>query len=803
MRRARLHPFSLPLVAAIATCSPSAHAQCNFALAPGDAVAGADGPIHALAPWDPDGPGPAPMLLAVGGNFRTAGGAACSNIAAYEPVSRQWAAVGQGLGTVRAITSRPNGNLLAYSEPVGVFEWNGVSWQQLGPAMLNVYALAVLPNGDVVIGGGFQSIGAAPIHGIARWDGTSWQAMGAPTVPWALGAVDSFCRLPNGDLVAVGFFTQIGGVACSQIARWDGVAWSPFGGGSSTVPVSAVVTATGQVVAGGTFATPTGPASIARWNGTAWIDISAGLPIAFALLSPLPNGDVLALGPAGCWSWNGSGWSPYAPWLAGMHRIFAFAADDVFVGGTFAASSAVPSANCARWDGTGWRAPNDGNTGTVRTVAALPDGSWFVGGTFHSVGGQPANRLARFDGTTWTPIASTASNAVRHSIARPDGEVVVVGEFANAQGGMDLVMSWHGGQVVPIQQGQWGARVVNSLALASDGDVLMGYVDLANAMSGIARWNGTTLTFTPIPGGAFNALCELPNGDVLLAGFFPGSANPLVRWDGAQLTPFGTALNGTVTSLGLAPNGDVVAAGAFGPPAHVARWDGSAWQPYGTGLSDSVTSMAVLPDGDVIACERFSSGNTLRSRVQLWNGVAWNLLGDTVGQAMVVRSTTGEAALFGEFTRVGSAANAYFARLQPTCPAGVLDRGGGCAGAAGPVALAVTERAWIGGILRTRASGLPSGALSIGVFGFAAQSVPLSLLHPLGLPGCNLLTTDDIMLSFSVVAGACAPSLPVPNAASLVGAAFQHQLLGVEVSAAGHAAAVTSSNALQLTIGAL
>lgn len=780
-------------------------APCSLAFAPGDALAGVDGAVGICKPWDPDAAGPAPLHVVVAGEFRVAGSVFGPFLAAYEPVARQWVGFGQGLpGPCLAVGTSPNGRLVAYAQSTGVFEWNGTTWQQLGPNFVQgVSTLAIMANGDVVAGGSFQAIGSAPIYGIARWDGATWNAMGAPTVPWSLGRVDSMELLPNGDLVAVGLFTQIGGVACSLIARWDGVAWSPFGAGSTTVPMQLAVTTNGEVVAGGTFATATGTARLVRWNGTAWIDIGAGLPMTFGLLLPLTNGGVLAIGSAGIWAWNGTAWSMYAPGGSGIGCAYAIGNNDLMVGGSFAPTPSVPALNLARWNGTTWQAPNVGNTGIVRTVATLPDGSFFVGGSFLTVGGQVANRLARFDGTTWTPIASTAINAVKFSLARPNGEVVIVGEFPNVQGGMDFVMSWNGAQVVPIYQGLWGARIVNCMALAANGDVLMHYSDLATFSGGIARWNGTTLTFTPVGAISCNALLELPGGDLLLAGFFGGSPSPLMRWNGTQLTPFGSLLSNSVTCLALAPNGDVIVGGGFSVPARVARWDGVAWQPYGAGLTDAVTSLALLPDGDVVACERRSVNSVWNSRVQYWNGTAWTLRGDTAGQANVVWSPTGTLALYGEFTNISGAANAYFARLQPTCPAVVLDRGGGCAGSAGLVALAVTERAWIGGSLQTSASGLPVGALSIGVFGFAAQTQPLSSLHPLGVPGCRLLTTDDILLQFGVVAGAASPRLPIPNAPALVGASFQHQLLAVEVDANGHAAAITSSNALQLTIGSL
>lgn len=53
------------------------------------------------------------MHVVAAGAFEVAGEIIGPNIAAYEPVSGQWLALGQGLpGLVRDVTKRPNGNLM-------------------------------------------------------------------------------------------------------------------------------------------------------------------------------------------------------------------------------------------------------------------------------------------------------------------------------------------------------------------------------------------------------------------------------------------------------------------------------------------------------------------------------------------------------------------------------------------------------------------------------------------------------------------------------------------------------------------
>ena len=61
---------------ALALAPLAAQSPCTWAYAPGDALAGTDGVVGSLTPWDPDGPGPLGELLVVAGEFRVAGSAA-------------------------------------------------------------------------------------------------------------------------------------------------------------------------------------------------------------------------------------------------------------------------------------------------------------------------------------------------------------------------------------------------------------------------------------------------------------------------------------------------------------------------------------------------------------------------------------------------------------------------------------------------------------------------------------------------------------------------------------------------------
>src|ERR1051326_1317445 len=74
-----------------------AAAQCSGQWLPGDSVPGVGDTIRAMVMGAPDGPGPKPPLLVVGGVFTFAGNTACNHIAAWDPATSKWSALGSGL----------------------------------------------------------------------------------------------------------------------------------------------------------------------------------------------------------------------------------------------------------------------------------------------------------------------------------------------------------------------------------------------------------------------------------------------------------------------------------------------------------------------------------------------------------------------------------------------------------------------------------------------------------------------------------------------------------------------------------
>jgi hypothetical protein len=155
--------------------------------------------------------------------------------------------------------------------------WQQSGWSTLGTGIQgpcpNVRALAVLPNGNLVAGGGGFSAG------ILRWNGTNWSGLGTG-VAGGVGCQDqvsALAVLPSGELVAGGLFTSAGGSPAMKIARWSGSAWSAFGQGLGTAGevLALARLGSGDLMAGGSFnwAENRSVNKLARWSwsGTPWI----------------------------------------------------------------------------------------------------------------------------------------------------------------------------------------------------------------------------------------------------------------------------------------------------------------------------------------------------------------------------------------------------------------------------------------------------------------------------------------------------------------------------------------------------
>ncbi len=574
---------------------------------------GANTHVSDTTMWDPDGPGPRTPVVVIAGYFSKAGPNSVYSVATWDPVTGVWETLGTQYFTVlTCLTVLANGDLIVGGSITinigggyvsrGVARWDPAAgqWRNLGSGLVGTaYALAGMPNGDLIAGGSITNAGGNPVNYIARWDGSSWSAIGAG----ADSSVYSLKVTRDGNLFVGGAFQTIGGVAASRIAKWNGQTWSPLGSGVNNVVNAIDEEADGSLVVGGGFTTAGAISTrrIARWDGTSWSALGTGMDIGVSDLAVLSDGDIVAVGSfttAGGVSvnriarWNGSEWSGFGSGLNfSGNAIEAMSGGRFLIGGTFTTVDGMAVNYLAWWDGSQWRTLGAGPTGAINAMVMMPNGDLMAAGAFTALAGVRANRIARWNGSYWTPEAAGLNGTV-YALARlANGDLIAAGAFTAA------------------------------------GDV---------AANRIARWDGSN--WTPLGAGfndAVRALAVLPNGDLVAGGSFTTAdgvtVNRIARWNGTAWSGYGLGVgNGDVYALAVRPNGDLFAGGTFtsvdGVPANgIARWDGASWTVFDADSGTSVYAMLVLPNGDlVVGSNQYAwiEGPTI-SAITTFNGTSW------------------------------------------------------------------------------------------------------------------------------------------------------------------------------------
>jgi hypothetical protein len=323
---------------------------------------------------------------------------------------------------------------------------------QLG-ATLNarVRAIAVIPGGDVIVGGDFSSAGAAGVGRIARYiDATgAWSTMAGGVSGTSVAAL---LTLPSGDVVVGGTFTSVGpGVAAQNIAIYRSATntWQSIGGitgGPVPTVASLALTSSGDVLVGGRFATAGGvPAgSIARYRPStgAWSAVGGEVPVVVNALMELPGGDVLGASDFGLFRFN-SATQTWTEFNEEVNLTFALATlpdGSVLVGGRANVEFGQPLERY-RPD----PAPLGSSTlfagginGEVRAILPLPSGQVWIGGAFGHFRGQnivayavpgtmpafarqPAPMLTVVGGTAVFDLSASAVGAVTTFRWQKDG----------------------------------------------------------------------------------------------------------------------------------------------------------------------------------------------------------------------------------------------------------------------------------------------------------------------------------------------------------------------------------------------
>jgi trimeric autotransporter adhesin len=857
-RRARRSPW--PLVAALAAAqfvavAPGVRAQCNPLWQPGEPIPSPRGNVHASVLWDPDGAGPLPLLLVVGGNFAV-GSSNSGSVAAWNGSS--WQSLGSFNGSVTALAVH-NGALIATASSI-VHRYDGTSWQTIGTLgvssnQASAAAMTVF-QGQLYLAGRFDTVNGTPAANIARFDGTSWAALAGGLN----SSATSMALFPYANQTALyvgGSFTTANGATANRLAVWNGSSWQPTSGADNTVFTLAVRTgtsaATTYLFAGGSFGSIGGvsahqvarlQASTGTWAALPGLPQNEACRIVYARSTGPSSWELLAAQESQVWRWNGSVWNQLGPSLEttvlqqGLGSVATLrVATFGFHGGRYVVGVAdgYTSGGVFGFDGAAWRSlDGEGIDGRVLVVANDADGI-IVGGGFRTISGVTVNGIARRDASGWHTFGNgvTAGVGWVRAVARlANGDLIAGGLFRVQDGApANAIARWNGSSWSQIGNGLSG--IVNAMVVMPNGDlVVAGSLAPVGAASlrHIVRWNGSAWDY--VGGGVSHmveALAVTDAGHLVAGGLFRavGPTNQgmarIARFDGSTWQPFGIGINGSVRALAVQPGGVVIAGGAFDdaggvPVAGLARWNGSAWQamPQGLVALEDVRALATLPNGDILVGGSslqvplpgggVSIDHAARLRASSCSplGVGTSSLNPSIDVVDTFAVTPSGAVIAGGwFHRVGNVAAGNLARLEPTCPAAATPYGTGCTASGGAQHLEATALPWIGSTFRARASGLPTACVAFSVFGFTPVSLPLASVLPQGLPGCTLLASPDALELAVPSGGVLSTQLPIPANLALAGLSLRHQVVALEINAALNITALSAGNGLALTVGAL
>jgi uncharacterized delta-60 repeat protein len=494
---------------------------------------------------------------------------------------------------------------------------------------LGVYAIAVQPDGKIIIGGQFLVVNGVIRGNLARLnaDGTLDTSFGngLSGVTGANSSVDAVAVQPDGKILIGGFFSTLNGVEHGAFARLnaDGTldaafSDSLFGVGRLT---TIALQSDGKILIGGAFASVAGVTrgSVARLNADGTLDTTFGNGLAGA------NGVVqdLALQPDG----------------------------KVIIGGNFNRVNGTLRHGVARVNADGTLDTTFGIAVNLagqapQSVAVQSDGKVIVGGNFNQIGGVTATNLVRLTATgtldaSFPQNLLSLSEAVNAVAVQDDGRVLVGGIFGQIGGvarGQMARLSAVGVVDETFVPGLGRAGLVNAIALQSDGKMLVGGdFDVLNGLprGRVGRLNpdGTTdTTFgaaqTGPEGATVRAVALQADGKILIGGQFNqinGAARGGVarlNADGTLDTSFGNGLSGTFdTARGIGvytilplTNGQILVGGYFGTFNGVAtscivrlNADGSLDSTFGAGVTifGGVRAIVSQPDGRLLVAGRF------------------------------------------------------------------------------------------------------------------------------------------------------------------------------------------------------
>ncbi len=503
-----------------------------------------------------------------------------------------------------------------------------------------VNTIAVQPDGKIIIAGEFASYNGTARNNLARLNANGTLDAGFSIGTGANGMIRSVILQPDGKVIIAGDFTSYNGTARNRIARLNAngtldTGFTPGTGANNPVKATALQP-DGKIIIAGNFTSYSGTSRnrVARLNtdGTLDTGFNPGTGISSSFSVPSVTVNAITLTPTG----------------------------DIILGGWFDLYDGATRIMLAKLSATGALVSGFNDTAglstihptspTINTISLKPDGKLYIGGEFLFYKGLPrafnaqlhANATVDTGFNPWYGISSTLLNtdfspihtfaAVYASAVQSDGKIIIAGQFTSYN----------------------GATVNNIARLHPDGSLDSSFVP----------GSGTDNTIL--------AVAIQADGKIIIGGHFQkingttkhnigrlNSDGSLDASFGSAYTAYGT--NWKVRSLVTQPDGKILIGGEFtsyfGQTANRiirVHADGTtdAGFTVGTGISGvsasviSVNSIVVQPDGKIILGGSFNGFN-----------------GTAVGGIVRVHANGTLDSSFGTGTGVGG--NIFALALQP------------------------------------------------------------------------------------------------------------------------------------------
>lgn len=481
---------------------------------------------------------------------------------------------------------------------------------------------------DICIGGDFTNLG-----GIT---GLSYFACYSESLGWY--QPNGIGNGPNNSVYSIdssglslflgGSFTTVnnGTLSAKRVVKTDGIAWEPLysddqqtdNGVSSTVQTVYSTTSFLAVQMG--TSTLTWNPSVPEWknrgghNGSAtgWPDI---VIFGSTLTVSTPDASTVSGDPGGSVSEFNIGaeeWSEFGM-TEGVDTGFAqlaYGLGPLYSTGDFTAFD--PNARGLAWfNSVTWEAAPMyellGNLNLTQVFDMQQGGNEFC----LQVQGLPGdsqihwNSLACYDNSTWRGDNQAPVSNIIQTITEYENRIIHGGDFLAAGdqysayvAKLSVTNKWK-----DMSQLVWtgpGSGSVSHLQVYAGDLYATGTFNMANGtpVEGVAKYDG--VNWSPVITGlnGYNGLMTVWDNKLIITGTYNGSTNPILSWDGSNITEISGFILGSIITDLTVYQGDLIVSNLVSGTSRLHAYDGAIWQEFGGTAQGVINTLAA--DGDLL-----------------------------------------------------------------------------------------------------------------------------------------------------------------------------------------------------------